>query len=140
MVNLYKHHIKYGHPFENEPFKHELVKVQIGNSHRSMQATSVYGVTTTDLRLKLDKDLTYEYERQLFALTRYKWSMLNQLLTVDKQVLHKNGDSVTTVPLVEEMSLLFRLMRFSGLRREEAITFLVCHNNPPWGTPRRSIA
>ncbi|HBC3577145.1 TPA: site-specific integrase [Vibrio parahaemolyticus] len=124
VVSFYKHHMRNGVRFPNAPFEGEYVKVDTSNDHKHMSGSGRFYVSTTDMRLNLPKDQRYEHRRELIALSNYEWNALDRLLTIGKRVLCQRQGQKHLVSLPEESCLMFRLMRYSGLRREEVVTLL----------------
>lgn len=121
VVDFYRHYLKHGFQFGNDPFKHELVTVSVQNSATSMKAQRRMEVHTTDLRLKLAKDKR-KRPSPLTALAPYQWAVLDDILRVKRKVLTMRDGQLILCKLPIEFSLIFLLMRWTGLRREEALT------------------
>ncbi len=125
VVSFYKHYLNKGYKFQHPPFQHETVKVTTSNSHTNISKSKTHIVASTDLRLKLPKSQKPDIKRELKALSKAQWTALNDLLSNSRKVIRIEGETRKTVSLPEESSLMFRLMRYTGMRREEVVTFPV---------------
>ncbi|SHI28773.1 tyrosine-type recombinase/integrase [Ferrimonas marina] len=121
VVDFYKHYIKHGFQFEHPPFQYELVSISVGNDYRSMKAQRRMEVHTTDLRLKLPKDRR-KRPSPLTALAPYQWEALDNILRNTRKILTKRDGQLVLSRFPIEFSLVFLVMRWTGLRREEALT------------------
>ena len=123
VVNFYRYYLQVGYQFPHPPFEHELIKVNISTNASSMMATKRVEVHTTDLRLKIPSPQPSDIPNRLLSLTDNEWNSLDNILRKDRRVI-KNIDEyqtyVTTLPI--EFSLIFLIMRYTGLRREEVIS------------------
>ncbi|WP_446891867.1 tyrosine-type recombinase/integrase [Aeromonas veronii] len=121
IVDFYKHYLKCLYDFENAPFQHELINISIQNDHTSMQAQRRIQVHTTDLRLKLGKDRR-KRPNPLTALAPYQWTALENILLKTRKVLSIRDNNFILTKIPEEFCLIFLLMRWTGMRREEVLT------------------
>jgi site-specific recombinase XerD len=123
VVNFYRYYIKVGYRFSNPPFEHELITVDVSTDASSMKKTKRVEVHTTDLRLRIPSPQASDIPNRLISLTEHEWEELDVILRKDRRVIkYFDGELpiVTSLPL--EFTLIFMLMRYTGLRREEAIS------------------
>ena len=124
IVNFYRHMIARRHPFDNVPFEHEVISITTQSSASSMQAAKSINIQTTDLRINAAKaNKKNGIPSRLMALSASEWTELDAVLRKDRRVLRNINSKDTVGSLAVEFSLIFLLMRYSGLRREEAVTF-----------------
>lgn len=125
MVAFYKHHNRYGRTFNNPPFKIETVKVAVKPKGTDMKAVIFKEVQTTNLNLtfakskKNDGGALPNSARDLRPLTNNQWKEINRILVQTRQVVKNVRGEDKLVSLPQEYSLLFRTLRYTGLRKEE---------------------
>ena len=121
VTDFYKHYLKHGYRFEHPPFQHELVSISVRSSHTFMKAQRRMEVHTTDLRLNLPKDRR-KRPSPLIALAPYQWAALDSILREKRRVLTMRDEQLVLSRFPIEFSLIFLIMRWTGLRREEVLT------------------
>lgn len=121
IVDFYKHYLKNKFYFENAPFQHELININVQNNYTHMQARGNIQVHTTDLRLRLGKDRR-KRPSPLIALALHEWTALANILLKTRSVLTKRNGHLVLTKFPEEFSWIFLLMRWTGMRREEVLT------------------
>lgn len=123
VVNFYKFYLAKGYPFINPPFNYETVKVRVEGSYEYMRDKFIYA-NTTDIRLNLPKDSSFGgVSRSLLPLSDREWALVDDVCRVrGKAVSNQNNQSIS-VNLSQEYKLTIALARYTGLRREELITF-----------------
>ena len=125
MVDFYKHHIRQGMKFNNPPFNFETFLIDLENSGTNMKARKRKEIQSTDLRLTFAKSKKNDggklpnSNRELKPLTNSEWREIKNVLTQTKRVLKNVKREEKLVSLPEEYCLLFRLLRYTGLRKEE---------------------
>lgn len=125
MIDFYKYHLRQGIRFNNPPFEFETILIDIENSGTSMNAHKRKEVQSTDLRLSFAKSKKNDggklpnARRELKPLTNSEWKEIKNILVQTRRVLKnvKGGEKLVSLP--EEYCLLFRLFRYTGLRKEE---------------------
>ncbi len=125
MIDFYKYHLRQGIRFNNPPFEFETILIDIENSGTSMNAHKRKEVQSTDLRLSFAKSKRNDggklpnARRELKPLTSSEWKEIKNILVQTRRVLKnvKGGEKLVSLP--EEYCLLFRLFRYTGLRKEE---------------------
>jgi len=124
VVNFYRYMLARRYPFDNAPFEHQVISISTQASASSMQATQSINIQTTDLRIKAAKTNNKNgVPSRLIALSAFEWTELDAVLRKDRRILRNINGKETVGALAIEFSLIFLLMRYSGLRREEAVTF-----------------
>lgn len=125
MVEFYKHHLRQGMKFNNPPFEFETFLIDIENSGTHMKAHRRKEVQTTDLRLSFAKSKKNDggklpnARRDLKPLTNSEWKEIKNILTNTKRVMKNVNRKEQFVSLPNEYCLLFRILRYTGLRKEE---------------------
>ena len=125
MIDFYKYHLRQGIIFNNPPFEFETILIDIENSGTSMNAHKRKEVQSTDLRLSFAKSKKNDggklpnARRELKPLTYSEWKEIKNILVQTRRVLKnvKGGEKLVSLP--EEYCLLFLLLRYTGLRKEE---------------------
>jgi integrase len=111
--------------FNHPPFEFETCLIDIENSGTSMNAYKRKEVQTTDLRLSFAKSKKNDggklpnARRELKPLTKSEWKEIKNILVQTGRVLKNVKGEEKLVSLPEEYRLLFRLLRYTGLRKEE---------------------
>jgi integrase len=124
VVNFYRHMIAKGHPFDNPPFEHEIMAVNVQGGYSSMSATRSINVQTTDLRIKAANTGRRDgVPNKLISLSKFEWDELDFVLRKDRRIIRNINGREVVGSLAIEFSFIFLLMRYSGLRREEVVTF-----------------
>ena len=123
IVNFYRFLIAKNVPFDYPPFEHEVITVSVRGSESSMQATRSVAVQTTDLRLRISKQDKNETPNRLRALSEQEWTELDHIIRKDRRIIRYVNGVKSINALAIEISLMLLIMRYSGLRRSEAITF-----------------
>ncbi|EOK5755743.1 tyrosine-type recombinase/integrase [Vibrio vulnificus] len=125
MIDFYKYHLRRGMRFNHPPFEFETCLIDIENSGTSMNAYKRKEVQTTDLRLSFAKSKKNDggklpnARRELKPLTKSEWKEIKNILVQTGRVLKNVKGEEKLVSLPEEYRLLFRLLRYTGLRKEE---------------------
>ncbi|MBY7894167.1 integrase [Vibrio fluvialis] len=125
VVEFYKHHLRKGITFNNPPFEFETFLIDIENSGTHMRAYRRKEVQTTDLRLTFPKSKRNDggklpnARRDLKPLTNSEWQEVKNILLNTKRVIKNVNREEKFVSLPEEYCLLFRIYRYTGLRKEE---------------------
>lgn len=125
MIDFYKYHLRRGMRFNHPPFEFETCLIDIENSGTSMNAYKRKEVQTTDLRLSFAKSKKNNggklpnARRELKPLTKSEWKEIKNILVQTGRVLKNVKGEEKLVSLPEEYRLLFRLLRYTGLRKEE---------------------
>ncbi|HAS3630045.1 site-specific integrase [Vibrio cholerae] len=125
MVEFYKYHLKKGIRFNNPPFEFETFLIDIENSGTNMKSHKRREVQTTDLRLSFAKSKKNDggklpnARRDLKPLTNSEWKEIKNILTNTKRVIKNVKREERFVSLPVEYCLLFRIFRYTGLRKEE---------------------
>lgn len=123
VVNFYKFYLARGYYFENEPFKYEVVKVNRGAGHESMRNNHIV-VSTTDLRLDLPKITTIgNVPRRLIPLSENEWEIVDSIYRKEGMAIRKISGFEHQVPISIEFKLMIALARYTGMRRQELVTF-----------------
>lgn len=125
MIDFYKYHLRQGMRFNNPPFEFETFLIDLENSGTNMKVRKRKEIQSTDLRLTFAKSKKNDggklpnSNRELKPLTNTEWSEIKNVLTQTKRVLKNVKREEKLVSLPEEYCLLFRLLRYTGLRKEE---------------------
>lgn len=125
MVEFYKYHLRHGMTFNNPPFEFETYLITIDNSGTHMKSHRRKEIQTTDLKLSFAKSLKNDggklpnARRDLKPLTNSEWKEINNILTNTKRVIKIVNREEQFVALPIEYCLLFRIFRYTGLRKEE---------------------
>lgn len=125
IVAFYTHLIRQGIKFKNPPFDYQTILVSVENDGTYMQSKRTIAVQTTDMRLNFPKSMKNDggklpsARRDLKPLTNSEWKEIKKILIGSKQVIKNVNRKEKLVKLPEEYCLLFRLLRYTGLRKEE---------------------
>ncbi|MBO0210436.1 site-specific integrase [Vibrio sp. Vb0877] len=125
MVDFYKYHLRHGMTFNNPPFEFETYSISIENSGAHMKSHRRKEVQTTDLKLSFAKSKKNDggklptARRDLKPLTNTEWKEIKDILVNTKRVIKNVNRKERFVSLPIEYSLLFRIFRYTGLRKEE---------------------
>lgn len=125
VVKFYSFQIRNGYTFNNPPFSHEVIKINVPAGGTSMKSYMRLDVHTTDLRLKFPRSKRNAGEagepgrRDLSPLANRQWNEVEKIVMHTKRVIKNVKGSLQFVSLAEEYRLLFLTARFTGLRREE---------------------
>ncbi|AWG77629.1 TPA: site-specific integrase [Vibrio parahaemolyticus] len=125
MVDFYKYHLRQGMRFNNPPFEFETLLIDLETSGTDMKARKRKEIQTTDLKLtfprskKNDGGKLPNSNRELKPLTNSEWREIKNILVQTRRVLKNVKGEEKLVSLPEEYCLLFRLLRYTGLRKEE---------------------
>lgn len=123
VVNFYKFYLNRGYKFINKPFNYETVKIKVGGGHEFMKGKFIFA-DTTDIRLNLPKDKSNGgISRELVPLSEQEWNVVDKICRFQGRVSSNTAQGVTSVSLSEEFKLAVVLARYTGMRREELITF-----------------
>ena len=126
VVKFYSYHIRQGHKFNNPPFEHETYTIHFEAPLNSMKSYMTKAVQTTDLRLNFPKSkrneggVIPEARRDLAPLTNKQWLEVENIILNTRKVLKNVNGQKKLTRLAEEYCLLFLVIRYSGLRKEEA--------------------
>lgn len=126
VVSFYKHHIHAGHKFNQPPMKYEIVRVTYDAEGTSMKQYRSREIISTDLRLTFPKSQKNEggalagLTRDLKPLNPQEWELANQVIKNRRVDITRRTGRKDVTTLGVEYSLLFRICRYAGLRREEA--------------------
>lgn len=119
--------------FDNPPFEYEVVSINVASKHSSISSSRNILITSTDLRLKI-ATAGKQIPNNLRALSEDEWKILDEVLRLDRCGLRLSGGLLSKVSIATEFTLLCLLMRYTGLRREEALTFPVSLVKPEQGS------
>ncbi|WP_273992114.1 tyrosine-type recombinase/integrase [Vibrio parahaemolyticus] len=125
VVEFYTYHLRKGMRFNNPPFKYETYVVDIENNGTHMKARRRKVVQSTDMRLSFPKSKKNDggklpnSRRDLKPLTNSEWQEIKNILVHTKRVIKNVKRENKFVSLPEEYCLFFRLLRYTGLRKEE---------------------
>ncbi|OEE16432.1 tyrosine-type recombinase/integrase [Vibrio cyclitrophicus] len=125
VVGFYKYHIRKGMKFNNPPFEFEIFSIDIENSGTHMKTRRLKQVQSTDLKLNFTKSQRNNggslpnARRDLKSLTNAEWKEAKKILTTTKRVIKNVKREEKWVSLPQEFCLLFRIYRYTGLRKEE---------------------
>ncbi|ELA9427324.1 site-specific integrase [Vibrio parahaemolyticus] len=128
VVDFYKYHLRKGVKFNNPPFEFETFLVDIERGATHMKAHKRKVVQSTDLRLSFPKTKRNDggklpnARRDLKPLTNSEWQEIKNILVSTKRVVKNIKREEKLVSLPEEYCLLFRLLRYTGLRKEEGVS------------------
>lgn len=120
VVRFYKFYLK-RRDFDNAPFEYEEVSIDVAASPTGISESRRVTVITTDLRLKFAQQ-RMPYPTKLRSLTEEEWEVLDRVLREDRCGIQMKQSESVMVKLAQEFSLIFLLMRYTGLRREEALS------------------
>lgn len=123
VVRFYKFYLIKGEHFERPPFQFEELSMKIGNDETNMAGERKILVQTTDIRPRIPKNKAGIIPNKLRSLPDHEWKLLDHLLRVERKVLKAYSGKLIKCSLPIEFTLIFLLMRHTGLRREEAMTF-----------------
>jgi integrase len=125
MVDFYKYHLRHGMTFNNPPFEFETYSISIENSGTHMKSHRRKEIQTTDLKLSFAKSKKNDggklpnARRDLKPLTNTEWKEIKDILVNTKRVIKNVNREERLVSLPIEYCLLFRIFRYTGLRKEE---------------------
>ncbi|MFL9799684.1 tyrosine-type recombinase/integrase [Vibrio cyclitrophicus] len=125
MIDFYKYHLRQGMSFNNPPFKFETLLIDLESNGTDMKARKRKEIQTTDLKLTFPKSKKNDggklpnSNRELKPLTNTEWGEIKNILVQTRRVLKNVKGEEKLVSLPEEYCLLFRLLRYTGLRKEE---------------------
>ncbi|MCG3766890.1 site-specific integrase [Vibrio cincinnatiensis] len=125
MVDFYKYHLRKGMEFNNPPFEFETFLIDTENSGTQMKSHKRKVVQSTDLRLTFPKSKKNDggklpnARRDLKPLTNSEWQEIKNILLNTKRVIKNVNCEERLVSLPVEYCLLFRIFRYTGLRKEE---------------------
>lgn len=125
VVNFYKYYLRLGKRFNRPPFQYETFLVNVENDGTNIKAHRRIEVQSSDLRITFPKSKKNNggtlpnARRDLKPLTHSEWKEVENILTTTKKVIKNVKGENKQVSLPIEYSLLFLILRFSGLRREE---------------------
>ena len=123
VVNFYKFYLTKGWTFDNPPFNYEMVKIKKSGGHENMRDSYIH-VDTTDLRLGLPKETTYRnISRRLMPLSGEEWKLVDRIYRIDGVAIRNGADTESFVSVSLEFKLIIALARFTGMRRQELVTF-----------------
>lgn len=125
IVSFYTHHLRYGKRFNNPPFTYETVAVHYAATGTNIKGYKRKEIQTTDLKLTFAKSKRNDggalpnASRDLKPLSNVQWKEIKRVLVQARQVVKnvKREDKLVSLP--QEYSLLFRTLRYTGLRKEE---------------------
>ncbi|MEZ8927870.1 site-specific integrase [Vibrio lentus] len=126
VIKFYKFHLRDGYAFTNPPFEHEIVTLNFKANGNSMKGYMSKEVHTTDLRLNFPKSKRNEggalpsTRRDLKPLTNNEWREVEGILTSTRKVVKNIQGELRSTSIAIEFCLLFLVMRYSGMRKEEA--------------------
>jgi integrase len=122
VINFYKFYLIRKHAFENPPFKYEVVKVSKQGSHEYMRNTFLH-VDTTDLRLKLPNDTSYNgLSRKLLPINYREWGLVEKYYKELGIGYSNRGGELIEVSISIEFQIAVELSRYAGLRSSEVVT------------------
>ncbi|WP_024599853.1 site-specific integrase [Pseudoalteromonas sp. TAE56] len=125
VVRFYKYYLRKGLKFNNPPFSHEIITLNLQSSSTSMNSFHQKVIHTTDLRLSFSKPQVSSgmalenCRRDLRPMSDKQWMVAQNILTKSKRVIRFGQDENKTASLPIEFSLGFMICRYTGLRREE---------------------
>ena len=123
VVNFYRYYLKVGYQFSNPPFEHEVINVDVSANSTSMKKTKRVEIHTSDLRLRIPNPQAQDIPNRLISLTDHEWEYLDIILRKDRKVIKFfDGTSPIVTSLPIEFTLIFMIMRYTGLRREEVLS------------------
>lgn len=131
MVDFYKYHLRQGMRFNNPPFEFETLLIDLETSGTDMKARKRKEIQTTDLKLTFPKSKKNDggklpnSNRELKPLTNSEWREIKNILVQTRRVLKNVKGEEKLVSLPKEYCLLFRLLRYTGLRKEESTSLHV---------------
>ncbi|MCG9707413.1 site-specific integrase [Pseudoalteromonas sp. Isolate3] len=126
VIKFYKFHLRNGYPFVNPPFEHEVITLHFEANGRSMNGYMSKEIHTTDLRLNFPKSQKNEggslpsAKRGLKPLTNNEWKEVENILINTRRVVKNIGGELKSATIPIEFCLLFLIIRYSGMRKEEA--------------------
>ncbi len=123
VVCFYKFYLRKGAYFERPPFKFEEISLKISADETNMVGDRKIIVQTTDVRLKIPKKKAGIAPNKLRALSNNEWKILDHVLRIERRVLKSYDGKLVKCSLPTEYTLIFLLMRHTGIRRAEALTF-----------------
>ncbi|NRA69321.1 MAG: site-specific integrase [Pseudobacteriovorax sp.] len=128
VVGFYKFHLRTGKIFNNPPFDHEVVSINIEANGQSMKAYMSKVVHTTDLRLNFPKSSQNQGaagepgRRDLSPISDKQWAEVKKILMDTRRVIKNVKGEDKWVSLAKEYCLFFLIGRYTGLRKEEVAT------------------
>lgn len=126
VINFYKFHIRNGYVFNNPPFEYEILTITVPASESSMKQYMKVVVETSDMRLNFPKSKRNEggslpsSRRELKPLEDNEWKEIESILLHERRVLKTVKGELKLSSLAVEYCLFFLLLRYTGLRKEEA--------------------
>ena len=112
--------------------EHEILRIELENKSDNIQASSTHVVHTTDLRLKLGRDMRNDgTKRPLIPLSNTEWSEVDRIIRKERQVIKVIDGSQKIAKLDIESAFMFLLERYTGIRREEMLTLRHSHIRLP---------
>lgn len=123
VVDFYRFHIKHGKEFQHSPFEDESLIKFIDSDEKFMHRSRKLSVKSSDLRLSVPSEQAGVTPKKLISLNKTEWDTLDKILRVTRRFSFNYKGKCCNGSIPIEFSLLFLLMRFTGIRREEAITF-----------------
>lgn len=122
IVSFYKFYLNKGYEFINKPFNYKKIKVNVNGGHEFSRGKFVF-VDSTDIRLNLPMDKSnFGIPRALVPLSEHEWTLVDEICRQGK-VNSNTSSGAALVNLSEEFKLAVSLARYTGLRREELVTF-----------------
>ena len=122
VVNFYKFYMLRKYEFDNPPFEHEVINLLLNSKdHSSMKPYYRQVINTTDLRLRLPNKQNADVPNYLRSLTDYEWDKLDHILNSTRRGIKINCGQPVSVSIAIEVRLLMFIMRYTGMRREEAV-------------------
>lgn len=126
VVKFYSFHLQHGYEFNNPPFDHELITINYQASGTSMKPYLSKQVHTTDMRLKFPRSKRNDgcelpsSRRDLKPLLKSEWDAVETILVTTQRVLKNVSGRQKWSSLSIEYCLFFLVLRYTGLRKEEA--------------------
>lgn len=138
VVKFYKHFLRKGIRFNNPPFEHESFLISSQTDGTNMNSRYHFSVQSSDLRLTFAKSLKNDggsipnSRRELKPLSNKAWEEVENILARTKRVLKLVNGQQKMTKLSEEYCLFFKVLRFTGLRKEEGASLhlgqIICPN------------
>lgn len=129
---LYSYYLTKNYKFANPPMQHELIDIFIEADGTSMNPFRKIAVSSSDLRLKVPSSSKKDRERPLKGLNDDEWNYVNEILKSKRKIIKNKGCGVykeESLPI--EYSYMCMVMRWAGVRREEAVTLRKSHIKQP---------
>lgn len=132
VTNFYKYYLLRGFQFRNKPFEHEILQIEVENKSDRIQVSSTQVVHTTDLRLKLGRDMRNDgTKRILVPLSDKEWQEVDRIIRKERQIIKVVNGNYKVSKLDIESSFMFLFERYTGARREEMLTLRTRHVRLP---------